>query len=264
VFGDAGVGDAGWRTRERLTQLIVGEGMSGDGNEALAKSRAEQAHLDSVVAALNEVCRNATLDLAFRVGELIVCRLFRHDPGLWDRGRGVRDSSYRALAARGDLILGPAGLCRAVSVYVLITRLGGRARWAYLSASDVQEVLPLPEPEQRLLLETAEAGRWSVARLRSEIQRRRSPRDRHASRALVRSLRKLGGRLAKHTEALAAARPTELDAEQTIELEHALEEVSRQLAELRAELRAHSQPPPRQVSKSDSFELDPARVRVAK
>ncbi len=238
--------------------------MSGDEIEALAESRTEKAHLDSVVSALNEICRNATLDLAFRVGEFIVSRLFRHDPGLWDRGRGVRDSSYRALAARGDLILGPAALCRAVSVYVLVTRLGGRARWAYLSASHFQEVLPLPELEQRLLLETAEAGRWSVARLRGEIQRTRSPRDQRASRALVRSLRKFGGRLLEHTEALAAACPADFDAALKCELEQAIEEVSRQLCGLQAQVRVHSQPEPRRVSKSDSFELNPSRTRTAK
>ena len=238
--------------------------MSADEHEALAESRAERAQLDSVVTALNEICRSATLDLAFRVGEFIVSRLFRHDPGLWDRGRGVRDSSYRALAARGDLILGPAALCRAVSVYVLVTRLGGRARWAYLSASHFQEVLPLPELEQRLLLETAEAGHWSVARLRGEIQRRRSPRDQRASRAMARSLRKFAGRLAKHTEALAAACPADFDVELKRDLVHALDEVSRQLAELQAQVRAQGAPVERCVLESDSFELNPSRSRIAK
>jgi hypothetical protein len=86
---------------------------------------------------------------------------------------GTRRLSYRRLAARGDLVLSPSALCRAVAVHALCERLGGREAWRHLTASHVQEVLPLEGPQQERLLRAADSERWTVSRLRAEVVKSR-------------------------------------------------------------------------------------------
>jgi len=152
---------------------------------------------DTLVTRLNEICRTATFGLAYQVGELIVRELFDGDILLWQR-EGTRRPSYRELAKHGELMLSPSALCRAVSVYALSARLGGCDQWRHLSVSHLQEVLPLPECEQKKLLESAEKQGWSVARLRAEARGTRSSSATMPS--LVPALRRLKARLREYTD----------------------------------------------------------------
>src|SRR5262249_42992190 len=128
--------------------------------------------LDRVARQVNEICRCATFDLSLRIGAVIINELYDGSIELWEK-EGSRRPMYRKLAARGDLLLSPSGLCRAVAVHALCERLGGRARWRHLSTSHLQEILPLDRPQQERLIQIAEAERWTVAQLRSEVLRRR-------------------------------------------------------------------------------------------
>ena len=133
------------------------------------------AALDEVANQVNEICRAATLDMAYRIGKLIIDTFCGGSIEAW-REHGTSIQSYRALARRGDLLLGASALCRAVSVYVLSKRLSGRERWMHLSASHFQEVLPLEPSEQETLLERANTEHWSVMRLRTAVRAHHSKR----------------------------------------------------------------------------------------
>jgi hypothetical protein len=138
----------------------------------------EPTKLDEIAARVNALSQRAALDLAYAVGELIIRELYGGSLDAWGE-QGTRRASYRQLIARTDLVLTPIALCRAIGVYTLCERHGGKTRWASLSVSHLHEVLALKPIEQDRLLQLAEADHWSVARLRAEIRRsRRKKRQR--------------------------------------------------------------------------------------
>jgi len=157
--------------------------------------------IGDVARDLNEICRTATIDLAYRVGQFVIQHLFQADAAMWER-EGPKHHSYRSLAARGDLVLSPSALCRAVSIYTLVERLGGRERWRHLAATHFQEVLPIEPQAQRAMLILAEEQEWSVSRLRSEVAQRREGRTSKRARMATRSLNGLAHRLSRHVRAL--------------------------------------------------------------
>ena len=128
--------------------------------------------LERLAGRINAMYREATLDVTYSIGELVIRELYEGELGLCGR-QGTRRASYRRLAARGDLLLSPSALCRAVAIYVLCHRMGGRGSWRHLTASHIQEVLALEAPQQEHLLHAAEAEHWTVSRLRAEVQKRR-------------------------------------------------------------------------------------------
>src|SRR3954468_4903844 len=89
--------------------------------------------LDALASQLNDICRTATLNLSYRVGEFIIRHLYAGSFQQWGE-EGTHRPSYRQLAARGDLLLSPSALCKSVAVYALSERLGGRQAWKHLSA----------------------------------------------------------------------------------------------------------------------------------
>jgi hypothetical protein len=139
---------------------------------ALATTPADEAKLDGLARRINALYRKATLEVACAIGRLVLDELYDGSVELWCRD-GTRRSSYRRLAARGDLLLSPSALCRAVAVHALCERLGGRAAWAHLTASHLQEVLALEEVQQERLLRAADTGQWTVSRLRAEVVKNR-------------------------------------------------------------------------------------------
>lgn len=150
---------------------------------------------------INAICRNATMELAFKVGELVIEALYDSDIEGWLEDRG-RTASFRSLASRGDLLMSPSALCRAVGVYVVAKRLDGFRRWRHLSSSHLQEILPLPPAEQNRILERAESEEWTVARLREEVRLASPARGHGASQTrLVSSLRQVHQRLRQHNTA---------------------------------------------------------------
>ncbi|HEY3252715.1 MAG TPA: hypothetical protein VGJ91_02165 [Polyangiaceae bacterium] len=171
------------------------------------------ADLEGLTQRINEICRSVTLDLAFKVGELVVKELFSRRTELWERD-GRRAPSYRALAARGDLMLSASALCRAVGVYVLVERLGGRERWTHLGASHFQEVLSLGAESRKALLQEAEEKQWPVARLRAEAQRRRRARSSPSVALELKPLRRISSNLAVRMGRLAQTDLSELPDDQ--------------------------------------------------
>jgi hypothetical protein len=90
-----------------------------------------------------------------------------------------------------DLLLSPSALWRAVAVYELCERFGGRSRWEHLTASHLKEVLSLDGPDQERLLNAAQTQGWSVSRLRAEVIQQRSKGERRARRVLLKHVRNL-------------------------------------------------------------------------
>src|SRR5262249_25253592 len=69
------------------------------------------------------------------------------------------------------------------AIYELCARLG-ITEWRHASTSHLRQVLPLPDDDQRKLLQSVEKEGWSVRRLQNEIE----------SVALSRTSRSKGGR----------------------------------------------------------------------
>jgi hypothetical protein len=157
-------------------------------DSALAIPRDPQ--LDDLARRINALYRKATLDVACAIGKLIVDELYEGRVDVWCH-EGTRRSSYRRLAARGDLLLSPSSLCRAVAVHALCERLGGPAAWRHLTASHVQEVLALEGAQQERLLRAADTGRWTVSRLRAEVVKHRVTRSRTRRRPAKQTVEKL-------------------------------------------------------------------------
>lgn len=205
--------------------------------EEAGSAETDLAQIRDLARAVNAICRNATLDLVFRVGELIITRLFNNDARSWERAEAT--PSYRALANCGELILSPSALCRAVSTYALVVRLGGRQRWEYLAASHFQEVLSLPPALQEELLTSAEEGHWTVARLRSAAAPSR-PRRKSGTIRIARSVVKLGCRLAEHKEELDRAGLEDLERETVDQLKDAIAVAFHELSELSSWVEEHA------------------------
>jgi hypothetical protein len=163
----------------------------------------EDGKLDHLALQLKEICRSATLNLSYRIGELIIRELYDNHIELWGQ-QGTRHISYRLLAARGDLPLSPSALCKSVAVYALSERLGGTARWRHLGVSHVQEVLSVEASEQERLLRLAETERWTVARLRSEVSAFRPGRRGRGEASFRKSVDALRACISKHQATLAS------------------------------------------------------------
>ena len=150
----------------------------------------DQDKIDNLAGRINAMYREATLDVTYSIGELVIKELYEGELTLWGR-QGTRRASYRRLAVRGDLLLSPSALCRAVAIFVLCQRTGGRGSWRHLTASHLQEVLALEAPQQENLLHAAEAEHWTVSRLRAEVQKRRPNASRSKRPPIMRALAKL-------------------------------------------------------------------------
>jgi hypothetical protein len=221
-------------------------GMSGAEERTLSHAKCLHTNrLDEVARRVNEVCRSATFDLAFTIGQLIIHELYGGSICEWRR-HGTARPSYRALAARKDLLLSPSALCRSVGVYVLAERLGGRQRWKHLCVSHLKEVLPLPECEQDRILEVAEREAWTVSELRERLSLARGrTRDDRRSGTLLRGLRRVHSQLCDRVKALEATAACALKSAERTELEQLIDSLNEQLALLRRVARGDEQTAPR-------------------
>jgi hypothetical protein len=120
-------------------------------------------------------------------------------------------------------------LCRAVSVFALVERLGGSARWQYITASHFQEVLALPHGEQERFLTLADSQRWAVSHLREAIKARPSRSSTSARRRAVRAVQRFGSLLSKHLQTLLEADSANVDSTALAELLQRLETVLQDL-----------------------------------
>ncbi|HYP99354.1 MAG TPA: hypothetical protein VER96_11850 [Polyangiaceae bacterium] len=203
-----------------------------EGLERAGRGNTVAPDLDALTLRVNEICRSATFDLAFRIGELIIKELFANDTDLWEKER-THARSYRALASRGDLALSPSALCRAVGVYSLVEQMGGRERWHHLGASHFQEVLSLGLEARRDLLTLAEEQQWPVSRLRIEAARyHRRGRAHSAANRQARSIRLLASRVNKYRQDLSTDEPVEMSAESARSVQDAVRQLAREVEEL--------------------------------
>ncbi len=187
--------------------------------------------VERLASRINEVCQSTTLDLALKVGELIVTELYCGAVDVWER-EGTASLSYRALAARPDLPLSPSALCRSVAVFALVQRLGGRDRWRKLAVSHFKEVLPLPQTEQERLLLDAEVGGWTVSQLRQQVsaaRARTSPG--RGVQSLVKALRRVRADVTEQ-HALLVSPGAVLQACELAELADAVEQLREALGSL--------------------------------
>lgn len=140
--------------------------------ELLPASVADEV-LNQVVAKINGITRQATLEHALAVGQVIIEDLYGGDREAW-RSRGTKDTSFRKLAEREDLDMGRATLQRSVAAYVLVQDLGiDVSTWRHLGLSHVRAVLGLPEDKQRKLLTSAEEKGWTVHQIEAKVSKLR-------------------------------------------------------------------------------------------
>ena len=127
--------------------------------------------IDQVVLELNALQAGAALDLALRMGKLIVDRCYGGDLTSW-RKHTTKETSFRRLAARADqdLRVSPTGLYRAVALYELTHRIQLPPA-SNLGVAHLRLVLGLPDTEQRTLLLDAERQGWTADRLALEAAR---------------------------------------------------------------------------------------------
>jgi hypothetical protein len=155
-----------------------------------------QEKLDTLARRINAIYREGTLDMTYSIGKLVISELYEGSVELWGE-EGTRCLSYRKLVLRGDLLLSPSALCRAVAIYVLCEQLGNRAAWRNLTASHLQEVLALDPAQQERLLRAADQLDWSVWRLRAEASRLRPKASWSRQPEVLRMARALKNHLTK-------------------------------------------------------------------
>jgi hypothetical protein len=192
----------------------------------------DQEKLDQVARCINTIYREATIDVTYSIGKVVIAELYDGNVALWGE-QGTRRLSYRKLASRGDLLLSPAALCRAVAIYVLCERIGDRGGWRHLTASHLQEVLVLDRSHQERLLRAADEEHWTVSRLRAEVIKQRPKVSRSRHLGLVQTTRRLRDFLAKHQATLEDAEAVRrADAEVALELEAIVDELRGRLRTL--------------------------------
>lgn len=131
------------------------------------------ARVDAFLDKLRRICGQATIELALRVGFLVVESFYGGDVTRWRR-RTRHHPSLKRLAKRNDLPLSLPQLYRCVAIYEISLDLPTFSTWKYLSVSHVRAVLGLPREAQQTLLSRAEEERWTVLRIESEVRAIRS------------------------------------------------------------------------------------------
>lgn len=158
--------------------------------------------IDIVVAQLKRLMRMASLELALRVGAVIIHHFYDGDTDAW-RSRGPKTASFRRLARHPELPLSAGSLYRCVALFELCERLNAPSRWERLGASHLRLVIGLPHDVQERLLKTANSERWTVKVLQQHALEERGSRStfggRRAEPVLTRSLRRVQRCLEEHS-----------------------------------------------------------------
>jgi hypothetical protein len=123
-----------------------------------------------VVAMIQQMCRDSSLEFALRVGGVIVHHFYDGDTSAW-RARGPKTNSFRRLASHPGLPMSPGTLYRCVAIFELCDRLDAVSRWRNLSATHLRVVLRLPPDSQEKVLQDANKNRWSVHELEDEVRK---------------------------------------------------------------------------------------------
>jgi hypothetical protein len=180
--------------------------------------------VDQVHAEIRAMQREATVDLAVRMGELIVKRFYRGKLEAF-REHGPREASLRKLARRFEdddgTGLSAAGIYRAVAFYELDRRLGITER-KHLTVTHIRALLGLPEADQESLLALTDERQLTSTELekRAEAARKRASGNRGRPRLPA---------FLKTTNHLARL-ASEVDAFADLELVHQLDDDDREEA----------------------------------
>lgn len=189
--------------------------------------------LDDFIQKLRATCGRATIELAVRVGALVVDTFYGGDVGRWRR-RSKDDVSLRQLASRDDLPLSVPRLYRCVAIYEASLALSAFSTWKFLSVSHVRAVLGLPKEAQETLLSRADGERWTVERIEAEVRALRAPSRRGRPRLpeSLRQLAKLRNWLDDFPDALGVTIPASVDARDINTLQYKIRVARVQLGEL--------------------------------
>lgn len=196
--------------------------------------------LNRVVLQLGRLVRTASLEFSLRVGALVIHHFYCGDTDAW-RARGPKITSFRRLAAHPGLPMSPGALYRCVAIFELCDRLSAPSRWRNLGASHLRAVLSVDVATQERLLAAANAERWTVRILQSEVNRNRDAHSnqkggRRSQPPVVKMLRSIGRSLNEHSDWVNTH--VELDDAQVDELCHVLDAACRRLEEIREAMRA--------------------------
>lgn len=142
------------------------------GQPALQGGSNRETELDGVVRELQRIDRAAGIGKKLAIGEVILHRFFSGSVTTW-RMRGAKCQSLRRIASRDDCPFGKTTLHEAVAIYVVTLAIPELQTFGHVSSSHIAAVLPLPATEQAQMLRKAESERWSVRRLKLEVQRHR-------------------------------------------------------------------------------------------
>jgi hypothetical protein len=152
--------------------------------------------------------RDATVDLAVRMGELIVKRFYRGKLDAY-RQHGQREASLRKLARRFEdedgTGVSAAGIYRAVAFYELDRRLGLTDR-KHLTVTHIRALIGLPAADQEALLAAADEQHLTSTELEKRAaaarKRARGNRGRPRLPAFLKTTNQLA-RLASQVDAFA-------------------------------------------------------------
>jgi hypothetical protein len=192
--------------------------------------------ITEVYEEIRSLQRDATIELAVKMGELIVERFYGGRLDAW-REHGQKESSLRKLAAKfedDESGMSAAGIYRVVAIYELDQRLGVSAR-KQLTVTHIRAVIGLPQAEQKRLLDQAEAKGWTTRQLEDKAATARKKegdgRGRHPLPAFVKTANWLG-KLVEQEDSFG-----DLDALEGMD-EDAVEATARKITTMRQKLEA--------------------------
>lgn len=149
--------------------------------------------VETALAQIRHVARVSSLQLALDIGEIVFETIFDGDASVLHT-RGPKHMSFRRLATHPELPMSASNLWRAVAIYELCQRFPALTDASHLGVSHARVVLGLPPREQEELLSRAEAERWNVARLESQVARKKRGRGgRPRKLEILKALDKLRG-----------------------------------------------------------------------
>jgi len=172
------------------------------------EQRPSNEEIEIVVANIKRLARTAGLELALRVGAVIIHHFYDGDMEIW-RSRGSKTSSFRCLAKHPGLPLSAGALYRCVALFELCERLNAASRWENLGTSHLRLVLGLPSAVQERLLAVANSKRWTVRVLQQEVLMEKSARvtsgGRRANAPIAKTLERLRKSLEEHRDLIEQA-----------------------------------------------------------
>lgn len=173
-----------------MTDPIVNHAVArGELRPPLVRSRqlraipVDDVKLDEAVRCINEKTIRGGLDLARDVGRYILDAFFDGDYANFADPSSRKETSFRALLERQDLLLGGATVYSFVRITHQLEHLPPELAGG-LTLSQHRALLPLSDPEvKEILARRAVDEEWSVRDLTTEV-RRRLPRSRRGRKPL--------------------------------------------------------------------------------